>query len=235
MRMVRARRLLPILGLLLGIAAIPALANTTYMTAAADPTGRYLNPLTFIQNRSIASSYAGAVQATLGGGSTFAAFSLNPFVGLTFGTQYIDNAVLPSDATAQALSTNIGRAAWLYVTEISVVNAASNKAVAGAALQLAIWDVMVDGGDGLSAGQIRSASGQNSTTQAVYTQAAAWITASSGKTSNTATVLINGGGASPLITASGALNAGSTPEPSSVLMLGSGLLLLGIAVRKRSA
>ncbi len=238
MRIVHFVLMVVVLGASIIISAVPVQANTTYMTVAADPSGRFLNPLTFIENGSVVNVYTGVMQSTLGGGATFASLSLNPFASLAFGIQYTDNAVLPSDPSAQALSANIGRAAWLYVTEMPLVNASANKPRDAAALQLAIWDVMVDGGNGLAAGSIQSAAGQNAATQAVYTQAAAWITASVGQSSNVATVLINTGGAGaaqPLITASGALNAGSTPEPSSIVLLSSGLLLVGIAFRKRSA
>jgi hypothetical protein len=219
------------------VLAVPARANTTYMTVAVDPSGRYLNPLTFLENGVVTNGYAGVIQTTFAGGATFDALCLDVFTNINPNTTYVVNTLTPNSPTAQSFSANVGRAAWLYVTEMPLVNASANKSAQAAALQLAIWDVMTDNGDGLSAGRIQGATGQNAATQAIYSQASAWIAASAGQGSNVAAVLINIGGptvSQTLITSSGALSAGSTPEPGSLALMGSGLAAFGMLFRKRA-
>lgn len=75
-------------------------------------------------------------------------------------------------ATAQ--TAREGRVAWLYVNLISSIT----TAVKGEAFQLAIWDIIHDGGDGLNAGAIRSVS---TTPSAVKTAWASYLTASLGQ------------------------------------------------------
>ena len=107
---------------------------------------------------------------------------------------------------------------------------ATDRAIDGAALQIAIWDVVHDGGDGLSAGRIRSASNQNSNSTAAYTLATTWISESTGHAVNNVTIMINTAGTSQmqtLISYDGVL----TPEPGTILC-GAGLAAI-VLFRRR--
>lgn len=119
------------------------------------------------------------------------------------------------------------RAAWILNTYGPLVN--NNEA--GAALQLALWDVVHDNGDGLSAGSIQLSS---SASTALRDAAAAIVTTSEGQTSLNATIFHNtviadGSPAQNLITMGIVV-----PEPSTVFLFGTGLAALaGLKSRSR--
>jgi PEP-CTERM motif len=98
--------------------------------------------------------------------------------------------------------------------------------VTGAALQLALWDVVHDGGDGLDMGLMRSTA---SIPNDILTQAAAYITASAGQSSSNAVVW-----ESVLGKTEGQQMIGQVPEPGTIGLLASGLALLGWKARRRS-
>ena len=69
---------------------------------------------------------------------------------------------------------------------------ASLKQKQGAALQLAIWDVVHDGGDGFAAGRIRqSADALNPTDSIVLSLANSFLSASLGQTQTGGIVYVN--------------------------------------------
>lgn len=126
--------------------------------------------------------------------------------------------------------TNGTRAAWILDTYKAGVT--NNEA--GAALQLALWDVVHDGGDGLSNGNVRL---DPTGSASLRTAAEAIVTASAGHASNNATILHNsssdGTPRQTLIT-DRILQVSSivdTPEPGSLLMAAAGLCLFGFRRR----
>lgn len=129
--------------------------------------------------------------------------------------------------------SNGRRAAWLMQTFLPLV-ANANQA---AGLQVAIWDVVHDGGDGLAAGSIQA----GNTTAAVVTLADQYVTASEGQSTTLGSVFqhVDGPKAKQqLMSANSFVPAAiglPIPEPASYLVVGGGLFLLGLVRRKRSA
>lgn len=83
---------------------------------------------------------------------------MNLFQGITLYRDYPAVSLLPD-----AYDSDGGAAAWLMQTFLPVVNAAmgSTRQIDGAALQLAIWDTIHDGGDGFAIGRVRSTGNTN--------------------------------------------------------------------------
>ncbi len=96
------------------------------------------------------------------------ALCVNLFQGITVGQTY-DAASI--DASAYDMDGS--SAAWLVQTFLPVVNAATGLArqIDGAALQLAIWDTIHDGGDGFADGHVRAT---GNTTASVLALANQW-------------------------------------------------------------
>jgi hypothetical protein len=207
---------------------------TSILTVDFDPQGRYLNPLSFSAVNGPKTGYAGVISATLDG-QHLDLFCVDLYHDVSPGVNYTVNIWAPNDPAAQAYSLNLGRAAWLYLNYLPVVNAAVDKDVEGAALQLAIWDVIHDSGDGLATGTIKLDAGTtNAASQNSYGYTAQWITASSGHSINNAAVLINVGGPNASQTLLAAVpNAVPTPEAATFGTMGTALLVLGLVGRKR--
>ncbi len=114
------------------------------------------------------------------------------------------------------------RAAWIY-ENYGLVGA-------GVAVQLALWDVMNDGGDGFAAGQVRLSP---SVPDAIRSLGESIIAASLGQSSDNAIILrLSASGmqwqsviTAPLPSLDGALDAAEVPEPGTLLMLAAGLCL----------
>ena len=125
------------------------------------------------------------------------------------------------------------RAAWLVENYAQT----TTTVVGGQALQFAIWDIIHDGGDGLSKGNFRKAS---ATTAAVVTQATSYLSLSLGHTSTNAMIYVNTNvstGAPGQTLISWIPNDGGpqlTPEPASMLFVGAGLAGIAILARRKS-
>ncbi len=118
------------------------------------------------------------------------------------------------------------RAAWI----LENYAAAITTNFQAQAMQLALWDVAVDNGNGLGAANFAVASSVSSSLKAA---ADAIVLASAGRSSNYATILYNtvplpGGHVQTLIT-----TESSVPEPSAAAMFGLGCALMGVALRRR--
>lgn len=155
----------------------------------------------------------GPMAATLDGSFNFSAYCVDSAHAPLFGSSYDVNMVTLPDAGLP----NSGRIAYLYQSFASTVN---NQDL-GAGLQLAIWDVLVDGGDGLGAGNFRASSVTNT-----MNAAANFLTQSVGH-SGTATWYQGPRGANQ---PQDLVGGTPVPEPVSILTLGAAAL---VAIRRR--
>ena len=116
----------------------------------------------------------------------------NIYVGLTYGTDVV--------APDQIPDRNLNRVSWLVdnallPTQNTSILSAFDKTdwvyspAQGAGIQLAIWDIVVDGGDGFSAGQVEASSDPNNPTDPdVFNWANFYLDQSAGMSSNLAFV-----------------------------------------------
>ncbi len=170
------------------------------------------------------SDYAGYIDITVDG--TYSRFAFCADIGTNISnTTY--NTLIRSPSTI----TNGLRAAWLvenYMANVTTVTA-------GEAMQIAIWDIIHDGADGFSAGNLRSTI---STDAAVLTAANQYLTLSFGKSSYNAiiynnTQASNGVAAQTLIGRVPNDGGPGTPEPATFLVTAAGLILLGAFGRRK--
>jgi hypothetical protein len=114
----------------------------------------------------------------------------------------VDNALLPTQSSFTSL---LPQSDW--VTSVAQ----------GAGIQLAIWDIVHDNGDGFSAGRVRAATGQNGTDPAVLAWANLYESVSLGQSSNLAYVYqnVDMGNGQPAQMLAGPMfkDGGPTPQP----------------------
>jgi hypothetical protein len=165
------------IGLLVaGLAACGIASGSTTVTVTGVDMSRGQN-IYFLEDGTAVQGYAGAIVVNANNASTsvlcvdlFTNINLNDVFQVNFlNPQYLD----PTN-TAAGL-----RAAYLFVTQFGTIssylssqNPSITLAQATAALQLAIWDIVHDGGDGFSAGRIRSSSVPGQSTDAAVLAAA---------------------------------------------------------------
>ena len=116
-----------------------------------------------------------------------------------------------------------GKAAWLFNTYAASVHASGN-ATYGAALQIAIWESLYDTSANLSGGNLTV-----STSSAVATQAMVYLNAlySGGAHTSVATWLD-----APTNYGQDQMIAMPAPEPASIILCGSGCMLLAHSLRR---
>jgi len=115
-------------------------------------------------------------------------FCVDAFTDIYIGSTNSSTLTAPSTAQMQ-------RAAWLLTTEyagLTVPHSGVSSNQLGAALQLALWDITMDNGDGMTAGRIRkSSSGLHPTDAVVLQYANQFIAESVGHSSTNAIVYNN--------------------------------------------
>jgi hypothetical protein len=200
----------------------PALANTIIVVGTDNNLGQtiYLR-----ENGSNETAWAGGIDVRVDGYARIL-FCADLFVSISTETY---NTVLDFADTP-----NLERVAWL------LNNYFPTNAVTGAGLQLAIWDIMSDNGDGFTSGLVRkSSSASNPTNATVLADAIQYETLSVGKSSTNAVVYhnfaISGGAPAQTLIGLWPTDGGpiATPEPASIFMILSGLVLIGLGRFRR--
>jgi hypothetical protein len=170
------------------------------------------------------SVWAGKMEAYLGGtlGNPLPPNDGN-FAGYTFCVDLEHFIGLPTEYEVELLPTSAlshgDRAAWLYN---SFAPAAATN-LSAASLQLAIWDVVYDNGDGLSTGSFRYTGGLDALASS---QASSFIAASAGKSSAAGYLKPTGSYGQAMLH--------TVPEPGTLGLLGLSLVsLAGLKMRRR--
>ena len=206
-----------VLALTLGFGSLALQAGPTVTLTGVD-TNRGAN-VTFTHNGVTETGFAGVILATFNGVSISPVFCVDLFTN-------IDLATYDSNRLAPRVSRHEDRVAWLYVNQVSTVVSQDT----GLAFQLAIWDIIHDNGDGLSAGQV-STSTFSGLTATQISLANAYIAASLGKSLLSGAIIYqnfsrtNGAPAQNLIGASTPYDNIDNPEPASA-----GLVVVGLAL-----
>jgi hypothetical protein len=166
------------------------------------------------------------------------------FTPISAGVSYSTTLLTPNQVPGKHLS----RVSWLIDNVLLPAENSSytsllpqvdwvTTAAQGAGLQLAIWDIVHDNGDGFSAGRVRQANGGHTTNSQVLTWARTYETLSANKDSNLAyiydNVILNGTTpaqmlAGPLFTDGGP--APPVPEPSTFALGAGALAAIGLCV-----
>ena len=163
------------------IAVLLPLLSSSLPAANITVTGFDLNrtmPILFNLDGEERVAGAGVMTLSLDDSTVIDSLCADLFEGVNFYETY---AALSINAT-DYLPTG-GAAAWLLATYLPSLE----TAVEGAALQLAIWDVLHDGGDGFNAGRIQAS---EYTDTSVLELSQEWVTASGGKSSTLAYVFV---------------------------------------------
>ncbi len=170
------------------------------------------------------SVWAGKLAAYLGGtlGNPLPPYD-GTFSGYSFCVDLDHFIGLPTEYEVEVLSTSQlphgSRAAWLY----NSFAPSANTTLEAAGLQLAIWDVVYDNGDGLSTGIFRYTGGLAAE---AATDANTFLASSAGKSSSADYLKPTG------VYGQGMLH--SVPEPGTLGLLGLGLFsFAGLKLRRR--
>jgi hypothetical protein len=207
------------------------LALTTLFAAPASAMilglnwGTGLQPMSIKYDGATHNVYAGSLKGYFGG--QLGNNKLPPQDGTYFADLFcvdLDHWItIPTEYDVQPLTTasltHGGQAAWLYQNYIST---AKNSGGTSAALQLALWDVVTDGGDGLDQGKFQyiSPAGDKSRGQATD-----MLMASAGRTATVSYFKATGTYGQSMI--------GPVPEPGSLGLLGVGLGILTFGLLRR--
>jgi hypothetical protein len=210
----------PILkAILLASLSLSAASASTLTVIAADYSRG--EAITIRYNRSLESVFAGAINIAVDGVRQSAVcVDLDHTIG--------EETILVNPTSPTSVSNGL-RIAWLVVNKLPAVVDPSF----GAALQLAIWDILYDGGDGMTAGAVQLAS----LSDPLAPMAQSYVASSVGKSSSAAYAFKAASINPDRQTLMSAANYDSAPvpEPSEYALVGSGLIGLSCLARKRIA
>ncbi|MDE2627351.1 MAG: PEP-CTERM sorting domain-containing protein [Burkholderiales bacterium] len=166
---------------------------------------------------------AGGFLATLNGGPSFTTYCVDVYQFLNFGTNYTDYNVVPGTAHAFANShaaTDIGK---LYA-EGNAVNSATTQA----AFQIAIWEIAYETSSvyNLATGSARFYGGTADTSGALAL-ATSWLNALPGVTRSPYDLSV-------LESSAHQDQVTAVPEPSTFVLMATGLLGIGLVSRRRT-
>jgi hypothetical protein len=218
--------------------SVTASADTLVVsTSPTDSESTYL-----MENGVDTYTYAGEADITLDGNINRTAYCVAIFTDINPGTVY--NTTL-EDISAVNNGLRVG---WLLDYESPLIGTSGNGLAGtadqqGAGLQLAIWDIVNDNGDGLSKGNIQAATTSNTSTgnytdAVAVTDAGIFEAASIGKSAD-AWVYYNtnqttGAVAQTLMGYVTFTDGGPTvPEPGTFGVVTLGLVIAGIALRRK--
>ena len=178
----------------------------------------------FVSNGTAKTGYAGAIFGTYNGGPSSTFFCVDELTDITIST-YNSTPIYPRTLR------NEDRVAWLYSTQLASVTSATM----GESLQLAIWDIVHDNGDGPTTGIIQAS---GSTPSAVVSGWTAYLLVSLGQSDmNGAAVYLNSvigtGVAAQALLGPVTADTVRLPEPTTMVLSGSALFLLGVLRRRR--
>jgi hypothetical protein len=181
------------------------------------------------------------------------------FTDIMIGSTYYTTVLSPSQVTGRNIA-ELQTVAWLIDNELPAVNLAVQQgatahggaAAMGAGLQLAIWDITVDGGDGLSSGQVQAvtsstpgATSSNLTDPNVLYWTNLYEQAAQNQSSDLAFVYVNyalNGNGGPNLNSPAQMLEGPQfsdggpnpyPEPATLALAGGALIAIGHFARRR--
>ncbi len=159
---------------------------------------------------------AGVIRISYNASPAFDVFCVDLFTSISYGL-YDTNLIAPRSARFE------DRAAWLYANYYTPT--LINTPVLGAAFQVAIWDIIHDGGDGPNSGRIRSSS---NTGAAVVNAWNSHLSNSFGRSDFGVRIFLNARQGQPAQALMGFVPLSETPEPASVLLIATGFLAFAL-------
>lgn len=163
----------------------------------------------------------GVIRISYDGSPAFDVFCVDLFTSISYGV-YDSYTIAPRPVRYE------DRAAWLYANLYNPTTV--NTTALGAAFQVAIWDIVHDGGDGPNAGAIRANNNTGSTIINAWTN---YLTASAGHSYLGVNIYINSRPGQPAQTLMGGMRNVDNPEPGTIIMMSAGLGLIAFRFRKQ--